>query len=106
APIAASPPGRRRKSENVEPGSARAVYLEKNRKAASKCRNKQKKQQEELIETARDVERKNRALKAEVEVLKDGMRELMELVGRHTNCPDSRLSTYVQREADRLAAGA
>jgi hypothetical protein len=98
--------GRRRKSENVEPGSARAVYLEKNRKAASKCRTKQKKQQEELVETAKTVERKNKALKAEVELLKGDMRELMELVGRHTDCPDSRLKTYIQREADRLAAGA
>ncbi|KAF2676895.1 hypothetical protein K458DRAFT_424381 [Lentithecium fluviatile CBS 122367] len=106
----ASPPtprrtmGRRRKSENVEPGSARAVYLEKNRKAASKCRTKQKMQQEELIETAREFERKNKALKAEVEFLKADMRDLMELVGQHTACPDKRLQTYVQHEADRLVA--
>lgn len=52
--------GRRRGSDSAEPGSARAVYLEKNRKAASKCRSKQKRQQEELIETARDVERRNK----------------------------------------------
>ena len=32
-------------------------YLEKNRKAANKCRSKQKQQQDELVETARDVER-------------------------------------------------
>ncbi|KAH7359857.1 hypothetical protein BKA66DRAFT_573962 [Pyrenochaeta sp. MPI-SDFR-AT-0127] len=97
--------GRRRRSEFAEPGSARAVYLEKNRKAASKCRSKQKMQQEELVETARDAERKNRALKAEVELLKGGMRELMDIVGQHTDCPDGRLRTYVQREADRLASG-
>lgn len=97
--------GRRRRSEFAEPGSARAIYLEKNRKAASKCRSKQKMQQEELVETARDVERKNRALKAEVEMLKGGMRELMDIVGQHNDCPDSRLRTYVQREADRLASG-
>ena len=97
--------GRRRGSEYAEPGSARAVYLEKNRKAASKCRSKQKRQQEELVETARDVERRNKILKAEVEMLKSGMRDLMELVGQHTNCPDARLKLYVQREADRLATG-
>ncbi|KAF1850501.1 uncharacterized protein K460DRAFT_361278 [Cucurbitaria berberidis CBS 394.84] len=97
---------RRRKSEYAEPGSARAIYLAKNRKAASKCRSKQKKQQEELVEIARDVERKNRALKAEVDILKGGIRELMGIVAQHSDCSDKRLTTYVQREADRLAAGA
>ncbi|KAF2127511.1 hypothetical protein P153DRAFT_387254 [Dothidotthia symphoricarpi CBS 119687] len=97
--------GRRRKSEYAEPGSARAIYLEKNRKAASKCRNKQKRQQDDLVEMARDVERRNRFLKAEVELLRAGMRELMEVVGKHNECPDSRLRSYVQREANRLVAG-
>lgn len=97
--------GRRRGSEYAEPGSARAIYLEKNRKAASKCRSKQKRQQDDLVEKARDVERQNKILKAEVEVLKSGMRDLMELVGQHTDCPDARLRMYVQREADRLASG-
>ncbi|KAF1361472.1 hypothetical protein EJ07DRAFT_176162 [Lizonia empirigonia] len=102
-----SPPKseRRRGSEYAEPGSARAIYLEKNRKAASKCRSKQKRQQEELVETARDVERRNKILKAEVEILKSGMQELMQLVGQHTECPDTRLKLYLQREADRLATG-
>ncbi|KAJ8117493.1 hypothetical protein OPT61_g1310 [Boeremia exigua] len=98
--------GRRRGSEYAEPGSARAVYLEKNRKAASKCRGKQKRQQEELVETARDMERRNRVLKAEVELLRSDVRDLMELVGQHSNCPDARLNLYIQREADRLANGA
>lgn len=97
--------GRRRGSEYAEPGSARAIYLEKNRKAASKCRSKQKRQQEELVETARHVERQNKILKAEVDLLKNDMRGLMELVGQHSGCPDTRLKTYVQREADRLANG-
>lgn len=97
--------GRRRGSEYAEPGSARATYLEKNRKAASKCRSKQKKQQEELVETARAVERQNKILKAEVDLLKKDMRGLMELVAQHSKCPDTRLKNYVQREADRLATG-
>ncbi|KAH7084505.1 hypothetical protein FB567DRAFT_84178 [Paraphoma chrysanthemicola] len=97
--------GRRRRSEFAVIGSARAIYLEKNRKAASKCRSKQKRQQENLVEEARGVERKNQALKVEVEMLKSGMRELMDIVGQHTHCSDSRLKLYVQREADRLATG-
>ncbi|PSN71525.1 hypothetical protein BS50DRAFT_284680 [Corynespora cassiicola Philippines] len=101
---AQSPPRRRRKSANVEPGSARAIYLEKNRKAASKCRNKQKRQQEELIITARNAERVNKELKIEVEDLRSDVRELVEMVGEHSYCSDRRLSAYIQREADRLAA--
>jgi len=98
------PTGGRRKSEHVEPGSARAIYLEKNRKTASKCRGKQRMQQQELVETARDMERRNKQLKAEVEFLKSDMRDLMAIVGRHSDCPDGRLRTYVQREADRLVS--
>ena len=97
--------GRRRKTENVEPGSGRAVYLEKNRKAASKCRSKQKKQQEDLVEAARDQEHRNKVLKSEVEMLKSDLRDLVELVGAHNDCPDTRLRRYVQLEADWLAAG-
>jgi hypothetical protein len=96
---------RRRGSEYAEPGSARAVYLEKNRKAASKCRSKQKRQQEELVETARDVKRRNMILKAEVAILKSRKQDLMQLIGQHTKCPDTRLRLYLQREADRLAVG-
>ncbi|KAF2870541.1 hypothetical protein BDV95DRAFT_63232 [Massariosphaeria phaeospora] len=96
---------RRRLSEPVEGPSARSVYLEKNRKAASKCRNKQKKQQEDLVEKARDGERRNKVLKAERELLRMTVRELMEIVATHSQCPDDRLKRYVQREANRLARG-
>ncbi|KAJ4354223.1 uncharacterized protein N0V89_005957 [Didymosphaeria variabile] len=96
--------GSRRTSDKAEPGSARAVYLEKNRQAASKCRTKQKRQQEDLVETAREVERKNKVLKSEVDFLKSDLRGLMELVGKHNECPDGRLRRYVQLEADRLSA--
>ena len=96
--------GRRRRSEYAEPGSARAIYLEKNRKAASKCRSKQKMEQEALVERSREFERRNRVLKAEVEFLRAELRGIKELVGQHANCPDRRMSQYLQREADRLAA--
>ncbi|KAH7128152.1 hypothetical protein B0J11DRAFT_263676 [Dendryphion nanum] len=96
-------PTRGRRSSNVEPGTARAVYLEKNRYAARKCRTKQKKHQEVLVETARDMERKNKQLKAEVEFLKGDMRDLMGMVLQHSTCTDQRLTRYVQREADRLS---
>ena len=94
--------GRRRGSKYVEPGSTRAIYLEKNRKAANKCRSKQKQQQDELVETARDVERHNKILKAETEILKSGMRDLMEAVSKHKECPDARLKLYLQCKADWL----
>jgi cyclic AMP-dependent transcription factor ATF-2 len=97
--------GRKRKLETAEDGTPRAIYLEKNRKAASKCRSKQKQQQEDLVEEARIHERRNKMLKAEVEMLRNDLRCMMDIIGQHTNCSDSRLLRYVQREADRLAAG-
>jgi hypothetical protein len=97
--------GRRRGYEYVAPGSVRAVYLEKNRNAASKRRSKQKRQQKELVETARAVQVRNNMLKIEVETLKGSMCELLELVGQHLDCPDAGLRVYVQREADKLVAG-
>ncbi|KAF1838891.1 hypothetical protein BDW02DRAFT_575917 [Decorospora gaudefroyi] len=96
--------GRRRQSEYAAPGSARAIYLEKNRKAASKCRSKQKMEQEVLVERAREEERRNRLLKAEVELLQAELRNIKEVVGQHANCPDSRMTRYMQGEADRLAS--
>jgi hypothetical protein len=95
--------GRRRKSEFAEPGSARAIYLEKNRKAASKCRSKQKQEQEALVERARDAERRNRILRSEVDLLQEELRNIKEIVAQHADCPDRRLGQYLQRQADRLA---
>jgi cyclic AMP-dependent transcription factor ATF-2 len=97
--------GRRRKSEFAEPGSARAIYLEKNRKAASKCRSKQKQEQEALVERARDVERRNRILRSEVDLLQEELRSIKDIVAQHAGCPDRRLGTYLQLQADRLARG-
>jgi hypothetical protein len=94
--------GRRRGSKYVEPGSTRAVYLEKNRKAARKCRSKQKRQQDELAETARDVKRRNKILKAKTEILESEMRNLMEVFSQHTECPDARLKLYLHRKVDSL----
>jgi hypothetical protein len=98
-------PSKRRKSMPVEPGSERATYLEKNRQAASKCRTKQRRQQEQLIINAREVERMNKILHHEVDRLKAEMRSLMGYVAMHNDCPDQRLRMYIQREADKIAAG-
>jgi DNA polymerase III delta prime subunit len=61
--------------------------------------------QEDLVEEARKSEFKNRLLKAEVEMLRSDLNGLMDIVGLHAHCLDSRLTLYVQREADRLATG-
>ena len=91
-----------RKSELHDPDSRRAKYLEKNRLAASKCRNKQKKRVEELMETAKEAESKNKVLKAEIASLKADMLSLIEDIAKHSTCQDERLRRYVEREADRL----
>lgn len=97
--------GRKRKMEQAEPGSDRAIYLEKNRQAASKCRNKQKRQQDHLVDQAREFQVRNKCLKAEVDLLQHELRVYMEYAGHHHQCLDTRLAIYLQREADRLSSG-
>ncbi|KAF2014286.1 hypothetical protein BU24DRAFT_423280 [Aaosphaeria arxii CBS 175.79] len=101
--------GRDRSSREADSGSktghqsARAKHLERNRHAARKCRSKQKKEQAELVEVAREMGMKNKLLKSEAELLKNDLHSLMNEVIQHSSCPDSRLSAYVQREADKIA---
>lgn len=92
-----------RRRSHAEPGSARAIYLEKNRMAAEKCRSKQKMQQEILVEMVRDMERRNKQLKAEVEFLKGNMMDLVRIAIQHNSCVDQRFSGYLQRKAVQLA---
>ncbi|RAR06581.1 cyclic amp-dependent transcription factor atf-2 isoform x1 [Stemphylium lycopersici] len=96
--------GRKRTTEHIEPGSARAIYLEKNRKAASKCRKKQKAEQEALAEKSRDCDATNRLLRAEKQMLQNEVQELKALLGQHVDCPDQRIARWLQMEADRLAS--
>jgi hypothetical protein len=103
-PTKTQPNGGRRRSEGVVKGSVRAMYLEKNRQAASKCRNKQKQQHLDLAENARHEERRNRLLRLEVAMLSDELRELKNLAFQHIDCPDGVMKQYLHREADRLAA--
>ena len=98
--------GRKRNPEFVEPGSARSVYLDKNRKAAKRCRSRQKQHQEDLVEQSRDLERRNKILNVEVAILRDSKQGLLSMVAQHVDCPDSRMDVYLQREADRIAVEA
>ncbi|KAL1796012.1 hypothetical protein ACET3X_006236 [Alternaria dauci] len=105
SPTTTPPSGRRRpRLQYAEPGSARAIYLEKNRNAASKCRTKQKREQEQLVDRSRTVERRNRILKAELELLETERRQWMDLANAHMNCPDQRIAIYLQNQADKLGS--
>jgi hypothetical protein len=96
---------RKRCLRSAEPATARATYLERNRKAAKKCRSKQRRQQEELVETARAMERQNKALKAEVESLQVRVLGLMQLIGQHADCLLTCLKINPRLQEPRLAPG-
>jgi len=72
--------------------------------AATKCRTKQRQEQEQLVQRARDEERRNRMLKRDVAILQTELRGIKEIIGLHANCHDQRIAAYLQMEADRLAA--
>ena len=48
------------------------------------------------------MERRNKTLKAAIEILDNEVHGLMEVVSQHTECSDARLKLYLQRKADQL----
>jgi len=57
------------------------------------------------VEAAREAERTNKMLKAEVQMLRGQITELLGIVGQHVDCSsDQRLRMFLQRRMDNLAA--
>ncbi|KAL0253220.1 hypothetical protein SLS55_010192 [Diplodia seriata] len=96
-----SPP---RSSANDTP-SARArreANLEKNRTAATRCREKRKTWTARLEDRHRQLSGQNRLLRAELAGLHDAVYGLKELVLRHADCGFRPVDEYVAREAERV----
>ena len=93
--------------DNVADGKdeKRSKFLERNRVAASKCRQKKKEWTSALEAKARDLQ----AEKAQLQVMLDGMTaEVMYLKNEmlhHTQCGCSNIRDYMAREAEAIAKG-
>ncbi|XP_063069456.1 cyclic AMP-dependent transcription factor ATF-2 [Engraulis encrasicolus] len=79
--------GRRRRSTNEDPDEKRRKFLERNRAAASRCRQKRKVWVQSLEKKAEDLSSLNGQLQSEVTLLRNEVAHLKQLLLAHKDCP-------------------
>ncbi|KAL6484679.1 hypothetical protein MHYP_G00067240 [Metynnis hypsauchen] len=79
--------GRRRRSTNEDPDEKRRKFLERNRAAASRCRQKRKVWVQSLEKKAEDLSSVNGQLQNEVTLLRNEVAQLKQLLLAHKDCP-------------------
>ncbi|XP_061640383.1 cyclic AMP-dependent transcription factor ATF-7b isoform X2 [Phyllopteryx taeniolatus] len=93
--------GRRRRASEMDPDERRQRFLERNRAAASRCRQKRKLWVNSLEKKADDLASMNVSLTNEVTLLRNEVAQLKHLLLAHKDCP----VTVMQKKAAFLAAG-
>ncbi|XP_073324768.1 cyclic AMP-dependent transcription factor ATF-7b isoform X5 [Pagrus major] len=93
--------GRRRRATEMDPDERRQRFLERNRAAASRCRQKRKLWVNSLEKKADDLANMNVSLTNEVSLLRNEVAQLKQLLLAHKDCP----VTVMQKKAAFLAAG-
>ncbi|KAM7005721.1 cyclic AMP-dependent transcription factor ATF-7b isoform 5-T5 [Tautogolabrus adspersus] len=93
--------GRRRRATEMDPDERRQRFLERNRAAASRCRQKRKVWVNSLEKKADDLANMNVSLSSEVTLLRNEVAQLKQLLLAHKDCP----VTIMQKKAAFLAAG-
>ncbi|XP_065183316.1 cyclic AMP-dependent transcription factor ATF-2-like isoform X3 [Sycon ciliatum] len=78
---------RKRVSDDVDPTEKRARFLQRNREAATRCREKRKEWIATLERRAQDLARQNAQLQAEVNALRNERAHLKVLLLSHKDCP-------------------
>ncbi|KAL7807002.1 hypothetical protein V8C44DRAFT_351451 [Trichoderma aethiopicum] len=77
----------------------RDVIKQRNRVAASKCRQKKKEKVDELKETKASLERRNSELQLEYQRLRQELGQVKSHLIRHTDCNDPNIDRWVENEA-------
>ncbi len=103
-------PRKRRKKTRRDPitpdeDGKRRKFLERNRIAASKCREKKKQYVLELEETNRALERSHRALQTEVSSLTQEVGTLKHRLMSHAHCNDPNIDHWITTQAKRFVQG-
>ncbi|XP_050975724.1 cyclic AMP-dependent transcription factor ATF-2 [Labeo rohita] len=94
-PVSPAPPaqhttstgGRRRRTTSEDPDEKRRKFLERNRAAASRCRQKRKVWVQNLEKKAEDLSSMNGQLQSEVTLLRSEVAQLKQLLLAHKDCP-------------------
>ncbi|XP_061697740.1 cyclic AMP-dependent transcription factor ATF-2 [Syngnathoides biaculeatus] len=79
--------GRRRRTTSEDPDEKRRKFLERNRAAASRCRQKRKVWVQSLEKKADDLNSMNGQLQSEVTLLRSEVAQLKQLLLAHKDCP-------------------
>ncbi|XP_055071086.2 cyclic AMP-dependent transcription factor ATF-2 isoform X1 [Misgurnus anguillicaudatus] len=79
--------GRRRRTTSDDPDEKRRKFLERNRAAASRCRQKRKVWVQSLEKKAEDMSTVNGQLQNEVTLLRNEVAQLKQLLLAHKDCP-------------------
>ncbi|KAM7005724.1 cyclic AMP-dependent transcription factor ATF-7b isoform 8-T8 [Tautogolabrus adspersus] len=87
--------GRRRRATEMDPDERRQRFLERNRAAASRCRQKRKVWVNSLEKKADDLANMNVSLSSEVTLLRNEVAQLKQLLLAHKDCP----VTIMQKKA-------
>ncbi|XP_028302350.1 cyclic AMP-dependent transcription factor ATF-7b isoform X2 [Gouania willdenowi] len=87
--------GRRRRAAEMDPDERRQRFLERNRAAASRCRQKRKVWVNSLEKKADDLANMNVSLTNEVSLLRNEVAQLKHLLLAHKDCP----VTLMQKKA-------
>ncbi|KAJ7345620.1 hypothetical protein JRQ81_001570 [Phrynocephalus forsythii] len=87
APQTPNTGGRRRRAANEDPDEKRRKFLERNRAAASRCRQKRKVWVQSLEKKAEDLSSLNGQLQSEVTLLRNEVAQLKQLLLAHKDCP-------------------
>ncbi|XP_069395258.1 cyclic AMP-dependent transcription factor ATF-7b isoform X6 [Paralichthys olivaceus] len=93
--------GRRRRASEMDPDERRQRFLERNRAAATRCRQKRKLWVNSLEKKADDLVSMNVSLTNEVSLLRNEVAQLKQLLLAHKDCP----VTVMQKKAAFLATG-
>ncbi|KAL8767157.1 MAG: hypothetical protein Q9209_006248 [Squamulea sp. 1 TL-2023] len=93
-------------SNGQAPSSAeevrRSKFLERNRVAASKCRQKKKEWTQNLENRARDLQKENRELRMMLDSMRDEMLFIKSEMLKHTTCGCEQIKGWVKSHADSL----
>lgn len=84
----------------------RRKFLERNRVAASKCRQKKKQWMQELETNARKAQSDSKHLHGMVGILREELLRLKGELLKHSSCGCEQISTYLLNEATKVAEGA
>ncbi|KAM0328540.1 hypothetical protein ACHAQA_004947 [Verticillium albo-atrum] len=98
--------GKNASSSSTQPAKKdpkRDVFLQRNRMAASKCRQKKKEWMSDLQETKQDLENQHMQLLTEYNMLVGEVTSLKDQLMSHATCNDRNIDLWLEAEARRFA---